>query len=387
MSVSRRKAGRTRAGWLGLVLGGFVAFAGISPSAAQNPQCDQIRQQIAAIDQGGGVAGGRGGAYGAAAQKQQAELQRTAAYAHSLGCDSQPSFFSSAPPPQCGALNARIRAMQANLGQLQSMAGRGGGNYAQRQDLVARYNAYCRQPQSRGFFESLFGGGAPRQDYEEVPAEPPVADDGEDQQARGGSQAICVRTCDGGFFPLNYSARRGNMDNLEDLCHALCPNVETKLFSRNPNNEVGTAVAADGTPYSDLENAFKFQKSFDKACTCKPAGVSWSQALAQSDAERILGQERKGDIIVTPEKSLEMSRPRIDPAVRSKLLANDPSRATQNGRPAGPQPQTAQTGAQPVPAAQPNSAKPANTANDGETAEIIGADGVKRRVRIVGPTP
>jgi len=383
MSVSRRKAVGTRAGWLRTVLSGLALLAIVSPLAAQNPQCDQIRQQIAAIDQSGG---GRGNAYDAAAQKQQAELQRTSAYAHSLGCDSQSFFFGAQPPAQCGALNARIRAMQANLGQLQGMAGRsGGGNYAQRQDLVARYNAYCRN-QPRGFFESLFGGGS-RQSYEEIPAEPPMAEDGDDQQARGGSQAICVRTCDGGFFPLNYSARRGNMDNLEDLCHALCPNVETKLFTRNPNNEVGTAVGADGTNYSDLENAFKFQKSFDKACTCKPADVSWTQALAQSDAERILGQERKGDIIVTPEKSLEMSRPKMDPGVRSKLLANDPSRATtQNGKPTGPQPLPAQTsGAQPAPPPQPNNAKP--SANDGETAEIIGADGVKRRVRIVGPTP
>jgi len=374
MSVSRRKAGRTRARWLGLILGGFAALSGLiaTPVDAQNPQCDQIRQQIAAIDQGGGR---RGNAYGAAAQKQQAELQRTAAYAHSLGCDSQ-SFFFAQPPAQCGALNARIRAMQANLGQLQGMAG-SSGNYGQRQDLVARYNAYCRN-QPRGFFESLFGGGT-RQDYEEIPAEPPVADDGEEQQAHGGSQAICVRTCDGGFFPLNYSVRHGNTDNLEELCHALCPNVETKLFTRNPSNEVGTAVGVDGTNYSDLANAFKFQKSFDKACTCKPADVTWSQALAQSDAERILGQERKGDIIVTPEKSAEMSRPRMDAGPRSKPPGNNRS----GGQPS----QTAQSNgavtASPLP--QPNNAKPA--ANDGETAEIIGADGVKRRVRIVGPTP
>jgi hypothetical protein len=351
-----------------------------APVQAQSPDCDRIRSQIAAIDQGGG---GRPNSYGSAAQRQQAEIQKTTAYAQSLGCDrGRYSFFGGGQPPQqCNALNARIQAMQANLGQLQGMAARsGGGSSAQRQDLVARYNAYCRS-QPRGFFESLFGSGsnAPAQPSE-FP-EDAMAPEEDDQAARGGSQAICVRTCDGGFFPMNYSARH---EGLQDLCHALCPNTETALYTRNPEADVGTAVSSDGQPYRDLQNAFKFQKSFDPACTCKAKGESWVQALAQSDAERVLGQERKGDIIVTPEQSLQMSRPRTDLNVRAKMPVVDSGPVS--ARPlVNPPPQAASAGKNATPA----NANEANAAADDPTGSevVTGPDGVKRRVRRVGPTP
>jgi hypothetical protein len=356
------------------VSGLIVSFILTAPVFAQSPDCDRIRAQIATLDQS--ASGRQTNQYASAAQKQQAELERTSAYARSIGCDRGAfSFFGSQTPPQCTGLNARIQAMQANLAQLQGMAGRDGGS-PQRQDLVARYNAYCRS-QPRGFFDSLFGnsGGA----QTDIPIDAPPAED--DQTPRGGSQAICVRTCDGGFFPLNYSARNGNLDTLGELCTALCPNAEVSLYTRNPDKDVGTAVGADGSAYRDLQNAFKFQKTFDSTCTCKAKDQSWVQALSQSDAERILGQERKGDIIVTPEKSLEMSRPKLDPLLRSKLLAAQPNSFVPVQNPAVQSPMPS-TNSAPASATQTNPA-----ADQAGTQEITGPDGVKRLVRKVGPTP
>jgi hypothetical protein len=349
---------------------------------AQSPDCDRIRAQISAIDQGGG---GRPNSYSSAAQRQQAEIEKTSAYAQSIGCDrGSYSFFGRQAPQQCEGLNARIRAMQANLGQLQGMAARsGGGSSAQRQDLVARYNAYCRS-QPRGFFESLFGGGSNAPAPTDFPEDtlPPTDDD---QTPKGGSQAICVRSCDGGFFPVNYSARR---ENLQDLCNALCPNTEVSLYTRNPESDVGTAVSAEGRPYRDLQNAFKFQKSFDPACTCKPKGESWVQALAQSDAERVLGQERKGDIIVTPEQSLEMSKPKTDLNLRAKMPVVDSGPVSMRplGGALGNPPQADSTARNATTPANANEANAAPVDPNG-TEEVTGPDGVKRRVRRVGPTP
>jgi len=358
----------------------YALFAMIlmgTPLYAQSADCDRIRAQIAYIDQSSPLA--RPNQYSEAAQKQQAEIEKTAAYAHSLGCDRRGfAFFGNQAPPQCGGLNARIQSMQANLGQLQSMAARsGGGAPVQRQDLVARYNAYCRN-QPRSFFDQLFGRGDNQQaDIPDEPLPPP-----DDQTPKGGSQAICVRTCDGGFFPLNYSARR---EGLEDLCQSLCPNAQVSLFTRNPDNDVGTAVGADGTPYRDLENAFKFQKTFDPTCTCKAKGETWAQALTESDAERMLGQEHKGDIIVTPEQSLEMSRPKVGPPVRAKGPATEsvPAPAVK------PANASAQSSTPPASGNTPPIAAKmtAESADQAGTPEIIGADGVKRRVWIVGPTP
>ncbi len=268
--------------------------------------------------------------------------------------------------------------MQANLAQLQAMSARsGGGGSAQRQDLVARYNTYCRGQQQRGFFESLFGGGSSLPAQPDLPEEmlSPPTDDG-DQGARGGSQAICVRTCDGGFFPLGYSRHH---EGLEELCHALCPNAETSVYTRNPDSDIGTAASLDGAAYRDLANAFKFEKTFDPSCTCKAKGESWVQALTQSDAERVLGQQRKGDIIVTPQQSLEMSKPRIDLSVRTKSDSQGVGK---------PSTVTVQAPTLPINSTASSETQANATVSDQTgTEEVTGPDGIKRRVRRVGPTP
>ena len=365
----------------------FLAFSLIpAPTLAQGVDCARLQAQLAALDQTGSGGSDR---FTRAAQQQRVEIDRTVGYARSLGCDRQQFlFFGDAPPSQCPALNARIQQMQANLGQLQRS-----GPAGQRQDLLSRYNTYCRggmqvavQPRQRGFFEQLFGG--PGEPAPQQPAFPPDEMPPEEtQNAHGGSQMVCVRSCDGGFFPLNTS-RHGNSEAGE-LCRALCPNVDASVYSRSPSQDIASAVSLDGTPYSDLPNALKFQKSFDPACTCKPPHRSWAEAL--SDAERVLGRERKGDILVTPEKAAELSRPKLDAKTRAKIIADQ--KANPIGKPENDRESLDAVrgiqGSAKLPPASKDSAGMAtgneSASGQGETTEIIGPDGVKRRVRKVGP--
>jgi hypothetical protein len=363
---------------------GCLAFAGIAfivpaailqsvPARAQAVDCARLQQQIAASGAGGG------NRVGAAIARQRSELGRTAAYARQLGCDRQQFlFFGGSTNPQCGGLNARIQQMQANLGQLQEAAGGGGG----RADLVARFNAYCRggqpaqQPRQRGFFESIFGGG--EEPRPAVPADAPPSDateteDGEGQGSgvHGGSQAVCVRTCDGGFFPMSLSSHHSE-ESLSEMCKALCPGTDVAVYSRNPDAEIRTAVGLDGKPYMDLPNALKFQKSFDAACTCRPAGKTWAEALA--NAESVLGNQRKGDIIVTPEKSVELSRPKLDSKTKASILRNTDtaSASAAAGRNDAVSDPTAMPTSPSTPATEDSAATPA-------------PDGTTRHVRRVGP--
>ena len=115
---------------------------------AQGLDCNQLLGQINAMDR----ASAQANPYAAAVQKQRGELAHSESYAHSIGCDRhQFLFFGSPPPPQCSQLNARIRQMRANLGQLEANASRSTNSPA-RQALVARYDTYCRQQRQRGFF-------------------------------------------------------------------------------------------------------------------------------------------------------------------------------------------------------------------------------------------
>ncbi len=183
-----------------------------------------------------------------------------------------------------------------------------------------------------------------------------------------------MRTCDGGYFPLSISAHGADPAFLTSLCQALCPNASVAVYTRVPYTQIDTAVSLDsGAPYSEMPNALKFEKSFDAACTCKPPGQSWVDALAGAD--RLLGGERKTDILVTPEKSVELSAPKPD----SK------GAAAPDGAPPASAPAAAGTPANPAPAGAPGKSA-APDQSPGATREVVGPDGVKRRVRTVGPT-
>jgi hypothetical protein len=376
----------------------FVAaalWASGGAASAQSPDCAQLLNQINALDS----ANAQTNPYADAAQKQRVELERSISYTHSIGCDRQQFlFFGNPPPAQCPQLNAQIQQMRANLTQLQANAA-ANNNSPQRQDLVTRYNTYCRQQQQQrahGFFESLFGGNNPASGPADAPSPTgDVSPTQEVQQPTSGAEALCVRTCDGGFFPLIYSARHVSPDTLTEICKASCPNTEVRVYTRIPGQEVKTAVGLDGTPYMSMPAALKFEKTFDSACTCKPPGQSWSEALA--NAERILGHEGKGDIIVTPEKSAEMSRPKPDAGRRTKLIETTSTKATKAGGKSTDdlEARDAASAAQ-VPTASNDSAgiatgdlKPTASfpQGEGKTVDVTGPDGTKRQVRIVGPQP
>lgn len=295
--------------WAARILAGLAGL-GVSLAAAQDVNCVALANQLSALARQ--PASPQAASYAQAAQKQQIELARTVSYAQSLGCNRQQFlFFGDPPPPQCSALNQRIAAMQANLGQLRSAA-QAGGLDQRRRMLTAQYEAYCSNrpsaQQGGSFFDQLFGGGR----VQELPNDPEMPLDPEEDRPRGGPVAVCVRTCDGGFFPVSYSATRRSLDDLADLCSALCPNADTMLFTKRQDAEIDTALSADGVSYASLANAGKFKKKFDPSCACKPANKSWSEALA--DAERMIANKSNRDIIVTPQRAEELSRPKVSPA-------------------------------------------------------------------------
>ncbi len=379
------------AGWLPRALIVVAALAPwAAPARAESAYCNDLKAEIA---QAGG--GGDSARYRAAGAKQQVELGRTAAYARSIGCERQQFlFFGEAPPPQCAQINARVAQMQANLAALQQRSGDNGRKVA----LTARYDAQCRERSrvtpaaaapleaSRGFFEEMFGLAAPREagappDTPPLNRIPPIRAQPEDDPLNetegseqgdnhlGGALAICVRQCDGGFFPVSYSARRANLEELATLCKALCPNAEVALYTKSLWGELDSAVSMSGESYGDHPNSLKFQKTRVPACGCKPPDKSWAEALA--DAERILASSNSKDVVVTEEQAEQLSRPASSSDARDR---------------AGAKKQSTRRDAPTVEGTTGSLAAPAIGKDPGEWRETIGPDGVKRRVRVVAPT-
>ena len=362
------------------VFGGHVAAQQLSAD------CQRLREAIADASRADS-----GAQYQAAADRQRAELDRTTAYARSIGCDRrQFLFFGAPPPPQCGEINAQIGRMRANLDELQQRTGGGPGG---RGELIARFNAQCttaqQQPQQQqptNFLDAIFGGIA-RQQPSDVQTMPLNPDQPESNEAQAGSKAVCVRTCDGAFFPVSYSASQGRLGGRDDMCRALCPNADVSLFTYSPSGQIEQAVSINGARYMENPNALKYRQSVDPTCSCKRKGESWADALAGAEAK--LGRESKGDVFVTPEKSIELSRPKFDAKAKAKTPADakatppaaaDPgvdalsqAAATISREASGIAGGEAQTGAK-------------YGEGQGQTVETVGPDGVKRKVRIIDPT-
>ena len=81
---------------------------------------------------------------------------------------------------------------------------------------------------------------------------------------------ICVRLCDGFFFPVPASA--GPNADAEAVCRALCPSAGVALYFLPGNSDrIENADDARGQPYSALPAAFRYRSASAPACGCRSA--------------------------------------------------------------------------------------------------------------------
>jgi hypothetical protein len=347
------------------------AWAQMSPAAPPpqgapvNPMCPRLEAQLATIDRGGGTGDPARDEqirrYQEAASKQQGELDRVTSQAKRMGCDSS-GFFSlfSGQSAQCGPVNNQIQQMRANLEQITTSLERLRGGFGadrenQRRSVMlalAQNNCgpqYANAARGPGnFLENLFGSN-------NNPGAPPSADLGPQS---GTFRTVCVRTCDGGYFPISFATVPARFPDDERTCKALCPAAEATLFTyRNPGEDINQAVSINGQPYASSPNAFRYRQEFNPSCACKAAGQTWSDALKSIDDRA--AAEQQGDIIVTEESAKKMSRVPTKPA-----------------------PAAAKKGAA---AAAPDAA-PAPDTPAGTTAASPGTASQNKPIRSVGPT-
>src|SRR5216683_6332684 len=365
---------------LGSLTLAFGAAAQMSPGAMPppqgappvNPVCPRLEAQLATIDRGGTNDPAKDEQirrYQDAAAKQQAELDRVTSQAKRMGCDSS-GFFSlfNNNSAQCGPVNTQIQQMRSNLDQITSSLERlrGGGGFGSERDgqrrsvLTALAQNNCGPQYANAapsgpanFLNSLFGGG------NNNPIPPPT---GDLAPPSGTFRTVCVRSCDGGYFPISFATVPTRFPDDEKSCKALCPATEANLFTyRNPGEDINQAVSVNGQPYTALPNAFRFRNEFNPSCACKAPGQTWSEALKSIDDKAEAQQQ--GDIIVTEESAKRMQQ-------RSQGKA--PPASAKRG--STPPPPADSTTAEPAPDPAPPAAASGGTTTD------------NKQIRTVGPT-
>jgi Protein of unknown function (DUF2865) len=328
-----------------------------------NPVCVRLEGQMATLNRGGGdpARAEQIKRYEDAVGKQQVDLDRLLTRAKQRGCEN--GFFSlfTGQAPECQPLNAQIQQLRDNLDRTMSDLERlkSGNNYdqdGQRRMLLSelaqnncgpQYRAAAAAAGPSGFLDALFGGAAR------------IINPGGDGAPSGTFRTVCVRTCDGYYFPISYSTVQSRFADDQRTCQRECPATEAQLYTyRNPGEDVGQAVSLAGQPYTALPTAFQYRKEFNAACSCRKPGQSWADALKGADDASTL---ENGDIVVTDQNAKQLSQPAPPPAPKG-------------AKPGKPGAGTAAAPATPSPSAQ----APV-------TANTVVPEAPKSGIRTVGP--
>lgn len=192
---------------------------------------------------------------------------------------------------------------------------------------------------AQSFFQQLFGGGAPS--YRPAPPQPSIRpaelhgsffrgdyrryrrdaepwrrdsrddDERHDRDKSGKVRTLCVRLCDGFYFPVSESTSKRNLMHDQRKCQASCGEDAMLYYEKAPGGgDAANMVDVGGRPYSGLPNAFLYRQNKVAGCSCKPAPWSLTERarhLGYAAAE----QEKKAQLLAKAEaeKAAREGRP------------------------------------------------------------------------------
>jgi hypothetical protein len=108
-------------------------------------------------------------------------------------------------------------------------------------------------------FEQLFGGG--RQQV--------VEDYGYNPNGQT-LRTVCVRSCDGYYWPISFSTVPEFLGDDAASCSKQCPGSDVELYYyHNPGENPEDMINLNGAAYRGLPNAFRYREVYDSSCSCK----------------------------------------------------------------------------------------------------------------------
>lgn len=264
----------------GVLFGLAVMAAGPAAHAAPSAICASLAHEFERVDGTQAATSDTGLSRSIFEQRQQLDLATVDARRN--GCIGG-TFFRQSPDPACATLMPAISQMEENLQRLNAQ--RSLGPQAER-DRRARILAdlsangcdgiYDLAPRPRGVLASLFGDGT----YDGSGPDDYDPSGREDSYVRiegyGDTfRTLCVRTCDGYYFPISFSTEASRFGDDARACAAACPGAQVSLYvHRSPGEGVEQMVSLSGEPYTALPTAFAYRKAYNPSCTCRAASAS-----------------------------------------------------------------------------------------------------------------
>ena len=257
----------------------FVAGDSLAQDSDHQIRCMQLQQELAGA-QGGG---GREQLPGIDKQIQNATrlYQGTQAAMEDAGCFERGFLIFGrglVRSPKCLKMNDQVEDARRQVEQFQAQRdaiASGQGNrrrQAELMDALARNGCtggrpmpqQARRDSGGGGLFGWFGRGNDEQEAQQP--ETPVY---RSIDPNGRYRSVCVRTCDGFFFPVSYQTYANRLAQDATVCQSSCAAPAELYVYRNPGQEIDQAISLNGTAYADLPAAFKYRKAYIKGCSCK----------------------------------------------------------------------------------------------------------------------
>lgn len=249
-----------------------VSLLATGSSFAVSAECLELETELASLPTQATGSFAQPDEFAAAAATQQDQIDLARIRASDLGCSRA---ISGDIIVQCAALNAKIAAMEDNLGKLGGQSARPNRNVRREhiRILDAMQIAGCNDqtdeteeatgnepPEEQGA-TIIRGGAATSLSFNESYPQHIVI--GRSQpQGPGEYRTLCVRTCDGYFFPMSNAADLSDFQRDEKNCEASCPGTEIELFYHlNAGQPQESMVSArSGQPYRNLSTAYRYKR-------------------------------------------------------------------------------------------------------------------------------
>jgi hypothetical protein len=217
---------------IGTIIAAIVIVAAVSPAAAQSPDfCLPLQMELARLNEGRADTARNDRAI-------RQELARVREQARRAGCSG--GFFFKKPGKSCRAIIGRMNQLERQIAGSRPRGFFFGRSYEDRErDRIRR--ALARNGCSWG------DGG----------------------YAYGGYRTICVRACDGYYFPLNFSTSRQRFAADAEKCINQYALGEAELFYYPTGGDPSQAVSLSGQRYFQQPNAFAFRQAFHPQCAIR----------------------------------------------------------------------------------------------------------------------
>ncbi|HSG94234.1 MAG TPA: DUF2865 domain-containing protein [Afifellaceae bacterium] len=242
----------------------LVALVIAAQSTATAQTCSELGRELSRL--GSGSSPENAGRYENYQQQwieQSEALSRERSKARQANCSGRGFlFFRSKPEPVCRQIIPRLRELRANVTRLDRLRRQKPGGGPDR-DRIARIRMIMLQNncfddfqmnsfRNRAEFETFFNGEF---DLETMPGFT--------------FRTLCVRACDGYYFPISFSTTRDQFAYDQVTCESMCPGGPGELYYHdNPASASENMVSLHGVPYEDHPAAFQYRSKYDESCSC-----------------------------------------------------------------------------------------------------------------------